>query len=426
MVAFNTADFSEIVRTLSPSRFRRFMEGVLDIEQGYAHNPKDINGFGTAKYIGSTSELGFSSFRYVQTSHSGYGYLRDEISEFIITHHVPSFIADIEYLDILSRDLKAIDWRHLKHGFGTFSYYPGNVATYYGTNKDYGPQLKTDAEGWLSALADAFKEAGINFAISCIDPYTIATRLEDYPDTEQVLLDVLNQPDGIVVEVAETGISVRPFVASDVLVSDGTPNAYVFNVDATPLATSRIESLEGLQDTLILAPDERHIESFLIAHPNILLGAKYAQLRTQITIAPTGERPDFFLERLDGLWEILELKRPMPAKLLIEDPASPPLIARYLEQSLKQCIKYLRLLETVDVRNRLLREGIRIEQPRVTLLIGKQQYPQSMMDIVRSAYDDRITLLSFEELYENCKRQAAITLTQMKSLQMRSGKGEVP
>ena len=294
-MAFNLTDFSEIVRTLSPSRFARFMEGVLDIEQGY--RPGE---FAISKSVDTFSDLGFTFLEYVKSDISGWGRLKTEISEFIITHHVPSFIADAKYIDILSRDLKGIynseAFKERNTLFPNPYYTP--VATYYGTNKDYGPFRRSDPEAWQSALQDA--------AVRCIDPYSIAA----YPGAEEVLLDILNQPDGIVVEVSEAGVSIRPFIATDILVGTGTSNAYVLNVDATPLAASRIEALEGLKDTLTLTPDERHIESFLIAHPHILLGDKYSEFRTQVTIAPSGERPDFFLERLDGLWEILGAQAP--------------------------------------------------------------------------------------------------------------------
>jgi hypothetical protein len=411
-MVFAPNQFSEIVRTLSPGRFRRFMERALDIERGYTDEPI-LTPLRTSKKEFTPSELSVSFFQYTKRSVSGWGYIKDESSQFIISHHVPSLITDRDYLDILTRDLKHLT-KSIAYQDLLWNYDPRNTAVYYGTNKDYGPQWRHNQEEWRRGLQDALGEAEVDFIVNCIDPYTIGDTLAQ--DAEEVLLDTLRQPDGIAIEVSESGISIRPFVASDAYVSDRGNSVFVLNVDATPLVSSRISSLEGLQDILTLHPDERHIESFLIAHPNILLGTQYVEFRSQVTIAPTGERPDFFLERVDGLWEILELKRPMSARLFMEQPAGTPLIARYLQESLKQCVRYLRLLDNPDVRNRLVRQGIRIEQPRVTLLVGKQQYSQSVVELVRSHYDSRITLRSFEELYEDCKCQTGVLLEQMRNL----------
>jgi len=420
-VPLNSSNISEIIRTLSPGRFRRFIEGVLDIERRHYFSREEqdfspkLSSFGLSKEEIVPPDLRRSLLRYVNRSVSGWGYLRAEITNFILIHHVPSLIQDLDYVELFRRDLKELTRSTAAYKALRADASHENVAFYYGTNKDIPLHWRENAEGWTETLAAAESEAGLPFSIDCIDPYTIASTLDKFPENESLLLSTLNQPDGLSIETTESGISVRPFIACDVLSSVDSENGYVLNVDATPLAASRISALQGLEDILTLVPDERHIESFLIAHPDVLLGLDYLGFRAQVTIAPTGERPDFFLERVDGLWDVLELKKPMPA-LFLEQLNAYPTIARYLEESVKQCVKYLRLLETNDARKRLLDKGIRIEEPRVTLLVGRQQYPSSVVDLIHSSYDRRIIVRSYDELYVDCKRHAALVLSQMKDL----------
>jgi hypothetical protein len=393
------------------------MEGALDIEKRYVE-PAESASFAVKKDEVGPADLRLSLLRYVMPR-VALGGIRESTTYFAILHHVPSLIAGLPYLEVLYHDLTEISQ---SPGFKVFMRdYLGPTGRdtnfYFGTNKDYAHHWQHDPSGWNEQLERVHEEVGIPTMFDCIDPHSIGKNLEQYPQTERVLTDVLRQPDGITVEISESGLQIRPFVTCDVLTAQSRRDAYVFNVDArTPLAAQRITSLEGLQDILSMTPDENRIESFLRDHPDVF-GKGYVDFRTQVTIAPTGERPDFFLERLDGLWDVLELKRPMPpSRLFVGDPAGVPKLAQYLEESLRQCIKYLRLLESKDSRNRLSSLGIKIDEPRITLLIGRKQYPTSVVELVQHSYDKRITLRSFEELFDDCKRDAASILKEMKSL----------
>jgi len=404
---FSPPQFSENIRRLSPSRFRRFIGHALDIERGYpAANDSDVR----RERLTKEEAFGLPDPRFSWVDYSswqraalGYQYIASQ-AKFLIVHHVPRLIASRDYLEVLRDDLTQLS--ELRISYSSFHYI---------TNKNLG-NWRTDLEAFQREATSILKHANIS-RVGCIDPYDLGAKLSEYPKMESALLEVLGEPDGIVIQVTNRAIQVRPFIASDVLWSRERAGAWVVNVDATPLLGERLSSLNGLRDVLTFQPDEPTINAFLMDHLSTLLRGKYVDIRTEITIAPTGERPDFFLERIDGLWEPMELKRPVPTEtLFLQDSAGMLRLSRYLSHALSQCAGYLRLLDTREVRARLYGLHRMQIEPRITLLIGRTQYPRAVKDYVERRVDHRIELLSFEELLEECTGLTATLVQEMRTL----------
>ncbi len=402
-MALNIEAFSETLRQLGPNRFCRFVERALDVERADQAACPAVN----KTVYESPEEYGVIVFRYV-VPRITWGQT-EEVSQFLMVHHVPSLIADLNYGEVYARD-----WEHAERQ-GTAqailrrcSGLHERNSLYYITNKDLGLTHATNVEQMGSVMP---------IGVACIDPLSIARSRDTYEELDSLLMGTLRQPGLLALEISESGQVVRPFVSCDVVAGIGKSDSFVLNVDSTPLVAPRLESVQGLQDVITLGSRERDIESFLKSHTDILLNQDYVSLRTQITLAPGTDRPDFFLERRDGFWDVLELKRPIDERL----PPDPSDFAEALGASLKraigQCQKYLIRLESAAVRRKLWENhGIRLERPTVTLLIGREQYPQWHTDFLRTSFESRIVVRSFEEVLSDSKQRAAVLLSEMRQL----------
>jgi len=411
--------FSEVARTLSPGRFRRFIERTLDFSEGYDSRPYGYRThLGVMKEDAVPPDIFRSILRYTDLSPNYMtGETKSRTRLFVVTHHLPSLTSDMNFLDVLTMDLKELK-RSSEYAVllaEASKIRNGDLQYYFGTNKDYFPQWKDHQDEWRLELGRMRAELNLPFTIDCIEPYTIGVNSIKEPESNSALFETLKQPDGIWIEITESGVNIRPFITADVMFSEPSGSAFVLNVDATPLAKERLTALEGLQDILTLEPAERRIEAFLEDHPEIFDSIGFVNMRPEVTIGPHG-RPDFLLEREDGLWEILELKRVRSFDLFVEGQDGPPTLARYLKESLDQCARYLRILDTEEIRNRLREAGMPVGQPRVTLLIGRPQYPKSVLEFVKQKYGERIVLRSFEGLFEECKKKFAVLLRAMNDL----------
>jgi len=419
MTRLTPKQFSSTLCHFGPSKFRRATEKMFDIERGDTNTEDIARAWGVTKDEVSCSDRQFTCLRYGRTVHGEYYGICNELSYFLIRHHIPSLTSDMEYLRLMTTDLRHLSkldaYRALlnppKPNRQDYAQY------YYITNKDFWPHWKHNEDGWQEARQLALQAAGIEIDILCIDPYSMGRTVETYPEFQSTILQMSREPDGLAIHFSPNGVCVSPFGTSDAIPAENPNTFYSFNLDTLPLAREHTSALLGLQDILHLKPAERHISSFLIAHPELLLGDQYVQLRTEITIAATGERPDFFLERADGLWDILELKRPVSASFLVDQPDGIIQLSGYLAASLRQCDKYLRLLDTERVRHRLREKfGITIEYPTITLLIGTEQYPNTVVTQTKSIFNPRIQVRSFTELFQECSVRAARELRELQML----------
>ncbi len=421
--------FSEVVRQMSPSRFRHFVEGVIDFERRNRRT-EDWNvvpDLRVRREELTTQDCRFSCFAYKRIITPEPGWSTTKVSCFLAAHHVPSLVAGTEHATLFSRDMERLTQLSLYQELLDIQKEYRISEFYYVTNKDFWRQWQGDAQGCREEYGRLQSSAGVSLSFDCIDPYSIANALDRYPEVEGILLETLTRQDGLIVEFSPSDLCVRPFIAADVFPVCKTNDSYVLNVDATLLAEPRLSTLLGLKDILTLRPDERRIEAFLTASPSLFHDMGYMDFRTQVTIAETGERPDFFLERSDGLWDVLELKRPKPFRALVKQSGNMLEIARYLRMALKQCETYLRLLDSRTTKRRLAEHfGIRIDEPRVILLIGQEPYPPALLNTVRTEFHSRIRLQSFSELLKACKETAKRILEQMTAISRATNQGIDP
>src|ERR1051326_5791769 len=108
MMVFNASEFSEIIRTLSPGRFCRFINAVLDRDHNLPYRPRrHRDSFGVSKSEYECPDFRFSLISYADNWNWGGG-MATAHSDAVLAHHVPSLVTDMKYLDILRHDMEVL------------------------------------------------------------------------------------------------------------------------------------------------------------------------------------------------------------------------------------------------------------------------------------------------------------------------------
>ena len=392
-------ELSQQIARLSSLQYLRFVSEALKLERGrQAQNLE----YGYSD-VGSRILLAMYNSKKIHM-----GYVDEIASNFFISYHVPAFMHNFSFIELLRKDIQQIldyDDRLLtseidgKQVSGTAMYWARNFheSFYYVTNKDFGPEFNRDEGRFLTELGQIEEEFGAR--ILPIGPTGFANKIEEYPLVD-TLIDAMSPLDGFAISITPSRISVFPFVPFDLFVkSSPLKQTFTFNMPFSPMAASVSEALFGLQDLINLSPKESEIESFLLTNKDLLFTDKYIDVKPQVVIGPRGERPDFFLETQQGTWEALEIKLPKAVFKVSPNDFGCVELSRYLYSALEQCLKYLTIMEKVSTKNKLYRtHGITYEEPRITLLIGKESFSDQLVEKVLRVSDSRVYVESYEEL----------------------------
>lgn len=388
-------NISELIRTLSPDRFFKFTKLALDMEAG---NRK--TGMWRDEIIDSGNNLFIYEYNHFTVTLGGG---REHTDYYLVAHHIPSYTYRIDFLELMRKDL--LDFNNNK-AIPKELYDDSVISSdmYYIPNKNYKNYLSVDRNRSDECISEVLRVArsSIGLDVYPIDPLSFARVMANKPKYIQSLATSITDNDGIAISISPSGLSVFPYLTCDVFDSNIQHNAnYTFNINHSWAVTKDIDTLLELQDIIRINPEEKLIEYFLADHPDILLRGEYIDFRTQVSIGPDGERPDFFLETSDEFWELLELKRPIENARLYRIQGNTIDIGAYFRKAISQCRRYLLKLDQPDTRRRLSgRYGITYTEPRIVLLIGKLQYPSILINHIKQQYGHDIDLLSFSDLFK--------------------------
>lgn len=408
--SLNITRFSELIRTMSVDRFHRFVDLLLKTDDDWSITAKSFSSHGR--------------FLRLKNRQMSWGYYLEWDEAYIIAHHVPSFIEHIDMFDIYRCDLvsAAADKDILSAAKEIWKYYGSanfSGGVWYISNKIYTDEFRKNKNGFLSRVKDIEESTGLRAAIQ--DPIQLAEIAQKNPDLFAKLCDILCHMDGYGISLSPSGISVLPFLTCDAYrMSNPSTQVLVCHTSLCGIASPVVEALYDLQEIVEHSPKEERIDAFFRDHPNLLLEPDYRDLRTQIVLGPNGDRPDFFLETHSGVWEVLEIKRPIKASRLFTGGDTQVVLRQYLAAALEQCKRYLDLLDKDEIRKRLWdREGIRYDEPRIVLLVGRQQYPHQVLRAIRESYDSRICLQSYEDLMKRAIAQKTVLLQELAAIPRR-------
>jgi hypothetical protein len=94
-------DFSNLVRTMSPDRFVRFVKTVLDVER---------RPYATTVYKERVLSLGpqYCLLEYGSREWHGMGYYTEHTAGFLVAHHAPSYVENKAFFDLYKEDLALV------------------------------------------------------------------------------------------------------------------------------------------------------------------------------------------------------------------------------------------------------------------------------------------------------------------------------
>jgi hypothetical protein len=139
---------------------------------------------------------------------------------------------------------------------------------------------------------------------------------------------------------------------------------------ATPIFREEVDDLE----TLINSPNvkESALQRFIEAHPEVMLGGEYVRLHAQLLLRGVGTelRPDFFVESVTGLCDILELK--LPTERIISGRIERRMFSSCVQMGIAQVKDYSEFFEDRGQR-RWFQDayGLKVFRPLTILLVGR-------------------------------------------------------
>jgi antiviral defense system Shedu protein SduA len=158
---------------------------------------------------------------------------------------------------------------------------------------------------------------------------------------------------------------------------------------------------------------ESQLERFLVSHYQLIFGAKYDRIETQLwlrfpelDIGKRTRRLDVFLRNsITRDWELNELKR--SSVRLTGTVRDVPRLANVVSDAIQQARNYGRLLAQSNVRQHLAREGIEYFEPTLSVVVGrKPEIPHAQWRwLVKNSTDVR--LATYDELLREARLRAA-------------------
>jgi hypothetical protein len=168
----------------------------------------------------------------------------------------------------------------------------------------------------------------------------------------------------------------------------------------------RILNMHGLR--------EAHLQEFLEAHPELLLGDEFELAVPQVTLSThDGDlRPDFILRPLAGLSseaKIIELKLP-GQRVLKPRPVKRPALYAAVNEAVAQLRAYGRYFDDAASRQALTgRLGFYVYRPRLTLVVGRSQgLPSDDRRADALASIAPVELVTYDDLAVRYRRLASI------------------
>lgn len=169
-----------------------------------------------------------------------------------------------------------------------------------------------------------------------------------------------------------------------------------YSIDLGKPATLLKEEVDRL-DALINDPQGREvdIQRMIEAHPQILLGGEYIRLHAQLRLDRHGPTliPDFFVESVTGLCDILDLKRPSE-RIVVRQPKNRSRFSASVHTGLAQVRTYSEFFD--DESNRAWFEHkfrLKVFRPMKIILIGRDSeflHPYERRLIEISLGDSRV------------------------------------
>ena len=145
---------------------------------------------------------------------------------------------------------------------------------------------------------------------------------------------------------------------------------------------------------------EMSIQLFIEAHPEILLGGEYTQLHAQLRLQGVGLSliPDFFVESVTGLCDILEIKRPNQRIML--NRGRRKTFSVNIHEGVAQVREYSEFFEDSTQRNWFKRKfDLSVFRPLTMLLVGRDSEFSDPIERRRlESYLGRVRILTYDDL----------------------------
>lgn len=132
------------------------------------------------------------------------------------------------------------------------------------------------------------------------------------------------------------------------------------------------EEVDYLEEMINARPFiESNFQRFIEAHPETFLGGEYLRLHAQIRLKSVEKMliPDFLIESVTGLCDILELKGPV-----VIDRRARRTRELSVQKSIVRVRRYAEYFEDINQRNWVQREyGLNVFRPQTILLAGRDR-----------------------------------------------------
>ena len=289
----------EMLRTLSPERFHACLTQALDQEQS-----KHGVGATLAPIERERHSSGLAQYYMLSYHESGssFGSPVDLFSNFLIAHHVPSLVSTCSFEEVVALDMRYFstgEFGNIVRKYVSKTNYPANqnASNYYFTSRPFLPKYRKDGASILARYSEIVMAALGREDILPINVFSLAEHAD--AEVRRIILRAATQLDGFAVSVSPTSVEILPYVTCDALSTTvPAPSTFRFNVSVAALVSPVVQALYGLQDLIEVSPQESKIEAYLIEHPEILLRDDYVDIKPQVTISPSGDRPEWHFHKL--------------------------------------------------------------------------------------------------------------------------------
>jgi anti-anti-sigma regulatory factor len=154
--------------------------------------------------------------------------------------------------------------------------------------------------------------------------------------------------------------------------------------------------------------NEHTASGFFKRHPKFLLMGNGAEIRAEVALQTADglrtQRVDFFRRSFgETFWDIVELKTPQ-ANTIVLPKGQYPRESVFVTKAIRQAQDYReRILTNETLRNQLLRSGIAVSRPQITIIAGQIQSdipPQTLAALYDRIRTPIVSVKSYSDIYK--------------------------
>jgi len=181
-----------------------------------------------------------------------------------------------------------------------------------------------------------------------------------------------------------------------------------YSIDLGPRHLLFKEEVDQLENLINRADcTEREIQMFIEQHPGVFVGGQYLRVHGQVRLEGSGSMliPDFFLEHVSGLCDIMELK--LPQATVVAGTATRRRYSAGVHEAAAQSRVYRDFFDEAARRDWFEKTyKLRAFKPRTTLLIGRDAAFKDALEKreLETALHD-YTILTYDDLLRMARAQ---------------------